>query len=111
VRASDEALELARTLRHPFSLAVSHVFAAAVAHACRQPDRMQAHAEAAAAISRDQDFRLLIAWSSVFEGSAAVSLERAKKGCVELPMVLPKRARWNPSSFCRTWPVSRRRRT
>ena len=73
VRASDEALELARTLQHPFSLAVSHVFAAAVAHACRQPDRVQAHAEAAASISRAQDFRLLIAWATVFEAWAAVA--------------------------------------
>lgn len=73
VCASDEALEMARTLRHPFSLAVSHVFAAAVAHACRQPDRVQVHAKAAAAISRDQDFRLLIAWSTVFEAWAAVA--------------------------------------
>ena len=80
MRASDEALELARTLRHPFSLAISHVFAGAVAHACRQPDRMQGHAEAAASISRDQDFRLLIAWSSVFEGWAAVLTGKSEEG-------------------------------
>jgi predicted ATPase len=71
VRASDDAVALARVLEHPFSLALAHVFASAVAQACRQPDRVRVHAEAASAIARDQDFRLLLAWSSAFEGWAA----------------------------------------
>ena len=71
VRASDDAVALAQALEHPFSLALAHVFASAVAQACRQPDRVRVHAEAAAAIARDQDFRLLLAWSSAFEGWAA----------------------------------------
>jgi predicted ATPase len=68
---SDDAVALARALEHPFSLALAHVFASAVAQACRQTDRVRAHAEAAGAIARDQDFRLLLAWSSAFEGWAA----------------------------------------
>jgi DNA-binding winged helix-turn-helix (wHTH) protein/predicted ATPase len=71
IRVSDDAVALARALKHPFSLALAHVFASAVAQACRQTDRVRAHAEAAAAIARDQDFRLLLAWSSAFEGWAA----------------------------------------
>jgi len=72
LRATDDAIALARALEHPFSLALAHTFASAVAQACRQPDRVRVHAEAAAAIARDQDFQLLLAWSSVFEGWAAV---------------------------------------
>jgi len=56
------------------------MFAAAVAHGCRQTDRMHTHAEAAASISRDQDFRLLIAWSSVFEGWSAVLVGKSEEG-------------------------------
>jgi DNA-binding winged helix-turn-helix (wHTH) protein/predicted ATPase len=72
VRATGDAIALAQALEHPFSLALAHVFASAVAQACRQPDRVRVHAEAAAAIARDQDFQLLLAWSSAFEGWAAV---------------------------------------
>ena len=72
VRASDDAVELAQALEHPFSLALAHVFAAGVAQTCRKPDRVRAHAEAAVTLSRDQDFRLLLAWSSAFAGWAAV---------------------------------------
>ena len=80
VRASNQAIELAGALRHPFSLAVSHVFAAAVAHACRQPEQVLAHAEAATSIARDQDFRLLLAWSTVFEGWSAVLAGNCQDG-------------------------------
>jgi predicted ATPase len=79
VRAGDDAVALARALKQPFSLALAHVFAAAVAQACRQPDRVRVHAEAAAAIARDQDFRLVLAWSSAFEAwAAAVQGERTE---------------------------------
>lgn len=71
-RSNDDAIALAQQLEHPFSLAVARVFAAATAHACRQLDRVRVHARAAASISRDQDFRLLAAWSSAFEGWTAV---------------------------------------
>lgn len=69
---TDDAISLARDLEHPFSLALSHVFASAAAQTCREPDRVSRHAAAAAAISRDQDFRLVLAWSSAFGGWAAV---------------------------------------
>jgi DNA-binding winged helix-turn-helix (wHTH) protein/predicted ATPase len=71
IRASDDAIALARDLQHPFSLAFAYVFASAAAQACRQTDRVRDHAAAAAVIARDQDFRLLLAWSSAFEGWAA----------------------------------------
>lgn len=80
VSASEESVQEARDLCHPFSLALSHVFAAAVGQACRDPIRARAHAVAAAAIARDQDFRLMLAWSSAFEGWAAVAEGRHEQG-------------------------------
>jgi predicted ATPase len=80
IRMSDDAVGLARALEHPFSLALAHVFASAVAQACRQTDRVRAHAEAAGAIARDQDFRLLLAWSSAFEGWAAAVAGNHEEG-------------------------------
>ena len=77
---SDDAVASARALEHPFSLALAHVFASAVAQACRKTDRVRTHAEAAAAIARDQDFRLLLAWSSAFEGWAAAVAGNHEEG-------------------------------
>ncbi len=84
IRMSDDAIALARTLEHPFSLALAHVFASAVAQACRQTDRVRAHAEAATAIARDHDFRLLLAWSSAFEGWAAAVAGNHEKGISQI---------------------------
>jgi DNA-binding winged helix-turn-helix (wHTH) protein/predicted ATPase len=71
-RTSDEGVAQARDLGHPFSLVISHVLAAAVAQICRHPTNVRKHAVAAATIAREQDFRLMLAWSSAFEGWAAV---------------------------------------
>jgi DNA-binding winged helix-turn-helix (wHTH) protein/predicted ATPase len=84
VRAANDAIALAEALKHPFSLALAHVFASAVAQACRQPDRVRVHAEAAAEIARDQDFRLLLAWSSAFEGWAAVVMGHRELGLARI---------------------------
>jgi DNA-binding winged helix-turn-helix (wHTH) protein/predicted ATPase len=84
VCASGEAVALAKALQHPFSLALAHVFASAVAQTCRQPDRVRLHAAAATAIARDQDFRLLLAWAAAFEGWAAALAGEHKKGVVAI---------------------------
>ncbi|HTU34750.1 MAG TPA: hypothetical protein VMF66_13190, partial [Candidatus Acidoferrum sp.] len=68
--ASEDAVALARRLQHPFSLALAHVFASAVAQTCRRSEHVRFHADAAATIARDQNFRLLFAWSSAFEAWA-----------------------------------------
>ncbi len=45
---------------------------------------MRVHAEAAAAIARDQDFQLLLAWSSAFEGWAAVVAGHHEQGLARI---------------------------
>ncbi len=80
VRRSHEAIQEAEALAHPFSLAIAHVFAAAVDHARRDPVSTSEHARAAARIAREHDFRLLLAWASVFEGWKTVEEGRWEEG-------------------------------
>lgn len=83
-RTSDEAIALARDLGHPLSLALSHVFAAAVGQVYRDPTKARMHAVAAATIAREQDFRLMLAWSSAFEGWAAVAEGQHEQGLEQI---------------------------
>jgi adenylate cyclase len=70
VRIAGEAVMAARALEHPFTLALAHVFSAAVSQTLRNAETAREHAVDAAAIARDQDFRLLLAWATAFEGWA-----------------------------------------
>lgn len=99
VRANDDAIALAQSVEHPFSLGIAHLFASAVAHACRQPDRVQFHAEAAASISRDQDFRLLLAWSSAFEGWTAVLAGNPEDGLCQIADAIAEARRMGSEQF------------
>jgi DNA-binding winged helix-turn-helix (wHTH) protein/predicted ATPase len=78
VEQSHESIRHAAALGDPFSLAIAHVFAAAVDHARRDPASTREHVLAATRIAEDQDFRLLQAWASVFAGWAKV-----EEGCCE----------------------------
>jgi DNA-binding winged helix-turn-helix (wHTH) protein len=78
VEQSHNAIRQAEALEDPFSLAIAHVFAAAVDHARRDPASTREHAVTAIRIAQEQEFRLLLAWASVFAGWAAV-----ESGCVE----------------------------
>jgi DNA-binding winged helix-turn-helix (wHTH) protein/predicted ATPase len=77
---SHEAIRHAEALAHPFSLAIAHVFAAAVNHSRRDPTATGDHAKAAARIAQEHGFRLLRAWASVFEGWVAVEDGRREEG-------------------------------
>jgi DNA-binding winged helix-turn-helix (wHTH) protein/predicted ATPase len=70
VRVVGEGVDAARALDHPFTLTLAHVFAAAVSQTLRDPATTGDHAAEACAIARDQDFRLLFAWATAFEGWA-----------------------------------------
>lgn len=79
-RIGGEAIELARDLGEPFSLALAHVFAAAAHQAGRDAKGARKHAQAAAAIAREQDFRLMLAWAAPVEGWAAVEQGQTREG-------------------------------
>jgi DNA-binding winged helix-turn-helix (wHTH) protein/predicted ATPase len=80
VRASHEAIALARDLDHPFSLALAHVFAAIADQARRDSAETRTHAHTAATIAREQDFRLMLAWAAPLEGWAAVDQGQDAEG-------------------------------
>jgi DNA-binding winged helix-turn-helix (wHTH) protein/predicted ATPase len=85
MRTADEAVEAARTLKDPFSLALAHVFASSVQEARRDVPAVKAHAEAATRIARAEDFRLMGAWAAPLEGWAAVQEGHHQEGmqCIE----------------------------
>jgi predicted ATPase len=72
VGTADEGIALARALNDPFSLALAHVFAASVHEARRDVAAVKAHAEAAVAIAKAEDFRLMYVWGAPLQGWAAV---------------------------------------
>lgn len=72
VQLSDEAIELARELGHPFSLALALVFAAAVHQVRRDAPAARMRAAEAGSIAREQNFSLMRAWAGTLEGWAMV---------------------------------------
>jgi predicted ATPase len=77
---STESVALAHRLGHPFSLALTHFFAAAAANARRDSGGAKANARAAVAVAREQDFRLVLAQSLVVAGWTAVDEGRFREG-------------------------------
>ena len=88
IASIDEALGLARSLAHPFSVAQTLVFAAETAQARGDCEAVRSHAAAALLIARDQDFRLMAAWASALEGWAEVDLNRSRQALQQLALAL-----------------------
>jgi predicted ATPase len=72
VRTTEWAVSHARELMHPVTLCHALTFTAWVHHLRRNPAATWECAEAALAIARDQNLRLLLAWASVSAGWAEV---------------------------------------
>jgi DNA-binding winged helix-turn-helix (wHTH) protein/predicted ATPase len=67
---SNDSIEFARKLAHPFSQALALVLASGLGQSLRDCVTTRNHAAAAIEIAREQEFRLLLAWASAFEGWA-----------------------------------------
>ncbi len=80
VRISNDAIVLARELGQPFSTTATLFFAASVNQVLRDHAAAGAHAAAAAAIAREQGFRLWFAWATAFEGWAEAELGQHEGG-------------------------------
>jgi DNA-binding winged helix-turn-helix (wHTH) protein/predicted ATPase len=80
IRSGAASVQHARKLAHPFSEALALVFASGLDQLLRNYEGARSHAAAAMAIARDQDFRLLLAWASAFEGWAEGQLGRCEEG-------------------------------
>jgi DNA-binding winged helix-turn-helix (wHTH) protein/tetratricopeptide (TPR) repeat protein len=79
-RLGDEAVALARSLEHPFSLGLALTFRAASAQAIGDSDVATVYADEATAIAREQGFRLMLGWCLAVSGWAAVRRGDAETG-------------------------------
>jgi len=76
----NEAVELARKLSHPFSLALALAFAAEL-HQCRHEARLtQEYAEATIALSTEQGFPFWLAWGTILRGWALAEQGSREEG-------------------------------
>jgi class 3 adenylate cyclase/predicted ATPase len=84
LKRSDEALALARTLAHPFSLGFA-LFCAAWLHVLRRewPTATE-HAEATVALSAEQMFADFLFLGTVFRGQALVGQESTDEGIAQM---------------------------
>ena len=82
-----EALDLAKKVEHPFSLAGAYVYAAIIHQLRREPAATRVQAEAAISISAEQGFalfssmsKILRGWALVGEGQTEVGIEQMREG-------------------------------
>jgi DNA-binding winged helix-turn-helix (wHTH) protein/tetratricopeptide (TPR) repeat protein len=74
LRWADEAVALARALKHPFSTALSLTFRGAVDQCCGNAAGAADNAREGQLLARDQGFGLMLAWCTTISGWAAVRL-------------------------------------
>ena len=79
-RLGEEAVTLARSLDHPFSLGLALTFRAASAQAFGDLDAATVNADEATTIAREQGFRLMLGWCLAVSGWAAVQRGDADRG-------------------------------
>ena len=79
-RLGEEAVALARSLDHPFSLGLALTFRAASAQALGDLDGATLNADEATTIAREQGFRLMLGWCLAVSGWAAVQRGDGDRG-------------------------------
>jgi DNA-binding winged helix-turn-helix (wHTH) protein len=79
-QACDEAVELARQLDHPFTLAFALMHAAAVHEARRDPRAARWHATQATQVAGEHGFGLMRAWATCFLGWSMSELGETRLG-------------------------------
>jgi predicted ATPase len=90
LRRSQEALALAQTLAHPYSLAFAEQYTAWLHHRCHDAPAVQAHAEALLSLATAQGFRLWVAqgtfwrgWGLAMQSQAAAGLAQMHQGLAD----------------------------
>lgn len=84
VRVSQDGLDLASRLGHPFTEALALVFAAHLHRFRGDPEAARSHADRAMALSREQGFALMHAWAATMRGWAVAETGRADTGVAEM---------------------------
>lgn len=82
--AIGEAIELARRLDHPFSLAVALAYAAMLHQFRREPAMVRVHADAALAVCAEHGFSYYLAWATIMEGWASAEEGDLDRGIARL---------------------------
>lgn len=83
-KMAEDAIALARELRHPFTLAVALFSAATVYQVLKQPGQTAPPAAEARILARDHGFRLAEAWTTAIGGWATVHAGDAQKGIASI---------------------------
>jgi class 3 adenylate cyclase/DNA-binding winged helix-turn-helix (wHTH) protein/predicted ATPase len=83
-KRSQQAIALARKLGHPLSLARCLVLEAELHHLWGEAQLTQECAEAAIALSTEQEFSYYSAWGTILRGSAMAELESSEKGIAQI---------------------------
>ena len=79
-----EALTLARTLAHPFSLAYALHWAATTHQLCREASATQEQAEVAIAFSREQGFAIWVPGGTILRGWALTEQGQMEEGIAQM---------------------------
>ncbi|MBT3271334.1 AAA family ATPase [Candidatus Poribacteria bacterium] len=82
--ASQEAVDLARSLAHPYSLVYALLFASVVRQLRREGETALEDADALIAASREYGFGLGLAWGPVMRGWALAETGRQEEGIAEM---------------------------
>jgi predicted ATPase len=79
-----EALALAQTLAHPYSLVIAHYWAAFLAHHRREVPAVQAHAEALLTLASAQGFLLWVGFGTCWRGWVLTMQGQREAGLAQL---------------------------
>jgi len=79
-----EAIAFAREIAHPYSLALSQIFAAMVHQHCRDAHGARQQAEAAIALATELEFGPWLMWAMALRGWALVEQGQAEEGLAQL---------------------------
>jgi predicted ATPase len=77
---SQEALDLAEKLSHPFSLALALDYAAMLCQFRREPHAVYERADAAMALCAEQEFAYYLAWGKIMQGWAVAEADDRETG-------------------------------
>ena len=84
LKRSQEALNLAQALSHPYSLAYAQLFATIHYQFRREKQATQALAEAQLTLSIEQGFAFWAAWGMMFRGWALVEQGQGEEGIAQI---------------------------
>jgi predicted ATPase len=88
LKKSQEALNLAQALSHPYSLAYAQLFAAIHSQLRREVQATREQAEAAMALSTEQGFTFWAAWGTMYRGWALVEQGQSEEGIAQISLGL-----------------------